>query len=242
MPPQVRQDIVLDDSDLRRELARLTDWHVDALFSFVLELGGSLFLNRLSRLVFDPERFVDDEAEPMAAVGQGIVYTKTTEGSVLATISAKERESRIRRFYVPYHEGLTALVAATVERFGMAIILDCHSFASIPLPSEPDQSLDRPDICIGSDAFHTPAALAQRLLQAFGAEGLRVQLDHPFAGTLVPLQFLGLDSRVQSVMIEVRRGLYCDESTGERSLNFEAARAVVERAVTAAVASALRAG
>ena len=40
------------------------------------------------------------------------------------------------------------------------------------------------------------------------------------------------DSRVSSVMIEVRRGLYCDESTGEDSAGFSAVRAMLEAVLT----------
>ncbi len=89
VPSRVRlETIVLGDSDLQRELVRLTDRHADQLFSWVLELGGCMFVNTLSRLVFDPERFLDDEDEPMAAVGQGAFYTHTTDGARLATIPA----------------------------------------------------------------------------------------------------------------------------------------------------------
>jgi N-formylglutamate deformylase len=102
VPPSVRQQIVLDDEELHREIVRLTDWHVDRLFSWVLGLGGCMFVNTLSRLVFDPERFADDDDE--------------------------ERKTRVRELYEPYHERLTALVARTVQRFGMAFLLDCHSF------------------------------------------------------------------------------------------------------------------
>ncbi|MBU2600730.1 MAG: N-formylglutamate amidohydrolase [Actinobacteria bacterium] len=240
VPPRVRREsIVLSDSDLQRELVRLTDWHTDRLFSWVLDTGGCMFINTLSRVVFDPERFVDDTDEPMATFGQGVVYTRTTDGARLATISDEERERRIRELYEPYHEGLTTLVSSTVEHFGMALLLDCHSFASIPLPSEPDQDTHQPDICIGTDLFHTPPALTEVLVNAFGKEGLRVQIDRPFAGTFVPLQFLGKDDRVSSVMIEVRRGLYCDEATGERSTYFDATRDAVRRAVTAGLAAAL---
>jgi N-formylglutamate amidohydrolase len=240
VPPRVRlENIVLDESDLQRELVRLTDRHTDQLFSWVLELGGCMFVNTLSRLVFDPERFLDDEDEPMAAVGQGAFYTHTTDGARLATISDDERERRIRELYRPYHEGLTALVASTVEHFGMAVLLDCHSFASIPLPSEPDQNPDRPDVCIGTDPLHTPPALVEGLVSAFKSEGFTVQVNRPFAGTLVPRRFLGTDDRVRSVMIEVRRGLYCDEATGERSADFDATRAAVKRAVTAELAPLL---
>jgi N-formylglutamate deformylase len=243
LPAHVRQEsILLSESDLQRELVRLTDWHTDQLFSWVLELGGLLFVNTLSRLVFDPERFLDDADEPMAVVGQGAFYTHATDGARLASISDGERERRVREFYRPYHEGLTALVATTVEHFGKVILLDCHSFASIPLPSEPEQTLERPDICIGTNPFHSPPALVEGLVAAFERERLTVQLNTPFAGTLVPLQFLGVDDRVRSVMIEVRRGLYCDEATGERSTEFDATRAVVQRAVSAGISSTLSAG
>jgi N-formylglutamate amidohydrolase len=242
VPAREREQIVLDDASLQRELVRLTDWHADQLFSWVLELGGLMFVNTFSRLVVDTERFANDEDEPMAAVGQGVVYTKTTDGDLLARISPGERARRIREYYEPYHEALTAVVASTLERFGTAVILDCHSFPSVPLPSEPDQSPGRPDICIGTDPLHTPAALAQALESAFRAEGLTVARDRPFAGTLVPLAFLGVESGVRSVMIEVRRGLYCDESTGERSAAFDATRGAVERAVRARLGTVLSDG
>ncbi|MHB1018104.1 MAG: N-formylglutamate amidohydrolase [Coriobacteriia bacterium] len=221
--------IVLDDHALTAELARVTDWHVDELFDWVRSYGGSLFVNQLSRLVFDPERFRD--GDPAEAVGQGVVYTRTSAGAPLAEITAEERAARIRDLYDPYHEGLTALVSSTLARFGVALILDCHSFPVEPLPTELHAEGSRPDICIGTDTFHTPQALADALKQAFRAEGLMVHRDSPFAGTLVPLEFLGKDPRVMSVMIEVRRDLYCDEATGERNEGFGRTQAVLEPCV-----------
>jgi N-formylglutamate deformylase len=236
LPPDVGAQIVLDDAALRRELIRMTDAYADRIFSWVRATGGWTFVNTLSRLVFDPERFVDDAEEPMAARGQGVVYTRTTDGGTLAEITPEERARRIREYYEPYHAALTKLVARTLEQFGTAIILDCHSFATVPLPSEPDQDPDRPDLCIGTDSFHTPPALADALEASFRAEGLRVLRDRPFAGTLVPLQYWQ-DPRVISVMVEVRRGLYCDEATGEISEGFARTRDSVERAVREALAA-----
>ena len=62
-----------------------------------------------------------------------------------------------------------------------------------------------------------------------------VSRDTPFSGTLVPLDYYHADARVRSVMIEIRRGLYCDEDTGEPNGRFDETRAMVERAVTYAV-------
>ena len=167
IPPAIREQILLDDAELAREIVRLTDWHVDDLFDWTLELGATLFVNQLSRLVFDPERFADDEQEPMAKVGQGVVYTHSTQGELLAEITPEERAKRIRDLYEPYHEALSAVVSDALERFGTCLILDCHSFATVPLPSELDQAPDRPDVCIGTDGFHTPAELVEALGRGF---------------------------------------------------------------------------
>lgn len=232
IPPDVRRRIVLDDATLHREIVRLTDWHTDALFSWMTGLGAAILVGTLSRLVFDPERFADDAQEPMSRAGQGVVYTTTTEGAPLALITADERARRIRDLYEPYHEALSALVAGGLEESGGCTIIDCHSFATTPLPSETDQAHDRPDICIGTDAFHTPPDLADRLEESLSRQGFQVRKDSPFSGALVPLEYYHADQRVASVLIEVRRGLYCDEETGERNADFEAVRERLRRGVT----------
>lgn len=235
IPADIRAEILLEDDALARELVRLTDWHSDELFAFMVDLGAPMFVNRLSRLVFDPERFVDDADEPMAAVGQGVVYTRSSDGEPLRSISDAVRTRRIAESFDPYHAAFAALVADTLDRFGRCLIVDCHSFSTEPLPSEPDQAPDRPDICIGTDAFHTPSELADTLRVAMAGEGFRVRLDSPFAGSFVPLAYYGQDERVTSVMLEVRRGLYCDESTGRLSASFGTTQGRLAHAIRAVV-------
>lgn len=235
IPRSVRREILLDDEGLARELVRLTDWDTDDLFDWLRDRGATMFVNRLSRLVVDPERFADDAEEPMAAVGQGAVYTRTTSGAPLRELTEEARGRRIAQSFEPYHAALSRLVGSLLERFGRCTLIDCHSFATLALPSERDQSPHRPDICIGTDAFHTPAALAASLERRFRAEGLRVRRDTPFSGSLVPLDLYRRDRRVTSVMIEVRRGLYCDEATGKRLQGYAELRSALERAITAAL-------
>ncbi len=50
---------------------------------------------------------------------------------------------------------------------------------------------------------------------------------------MVPLDRYRSDRRVSAIMVEVRRGLYCDEATGDPLRGFESVRAAVERAVVA---------
>jgi N-formylglutamate amidohydrolase len=205
VPPAVRAGLLPDDATLEAEHLRLVDRHTDRLFDWLRGMGATLLVNRVSRLVVDPERFTDDDREPMAAVGQGAVYTRTTDGRPL-------RE--------PDAAGRARLLARATE----------------PLPSEPDRSGDRPDVCLGTDAFHTPPVLVERLGACLSAEGLRVAVDRPFAGSLVPRPWLGKDARVAAVMVEVRRGTYMDERTGDPLPSFDALAGRLERAVRAALA------
>lgn len=233
IPDGVRPSFLVDDATLQHEIARLTDWRVDHLFSWVLEFGGVLFVGTHSRLAFDPERFADDD--PTEAVGQGVVYTHTTTREPLAHITPEERGLRIRELYEPYHDALTGVVAGALERYNMALILDCHSYPTEPVPTETQPTGVRPDICIGTDDFHTPPVLADSLECALTREGFTVQRNSPFAGTLTPLQYLGKDPRVMSVMIEVRRDLYCDEATGEPNEHWGHTRALLRHCVGWAV-------
>ena len=231
IPAEVRAEITLADDDLADELLRLTDWHTAELFASLAHRGVTLFVNELSRFVFDPERFLDDAAEPMASRGQGVVYWRGTRGQELRAPDAELRERRIARLYRPYHAALDGLVAGMLADFGECTVIDCHSFPTVPLPSEIDQAPGRPDICIGTDPVHTPPDLIEAMVAAFSAEGFRVKLDSPFAGTFVPSGFYGMDARVRSVMIEVRRGLYIDEATTERLPSLATLSAAIERAL-----------
>ena len=63
-----------------------------------------------------------------------------------------------------------------------------------------------------------------------------IAFDRPFAGTMVPLPYLGNDRRVLSVMIELRRDLYMDEETGGRLAGFAGCAAAVQAALRRIVA------
>ena len=206
---------------------------LDVIGSALLSMWSAV--NELSRLVFDPERFLDDSAEAMAQRGQGVVYWLGSQGQQLREASMQVRDRHVRERYRPYHAALDALVGEQLLAAGECLLIDCHSFPTVPLPSEIDQTPERPDIFIGTDRQHTPERLASALEKAFKAAGWRVQRDQPYAGTFVPSGYYGRDQRVRSVMIEVRRGLYMDEVTGMRLPAFASVRAAVTRAVAAAL-------
>ncbi|MBR0414668.1 MAG: N-formylglutamate amidohydrolase [Clostridia bacterium] len=205
IPAEYRSSFV---ADIAVQLKHMTDWYTDELFA----LPAQRLVFPVSRLVCDVERFRADAGEPMAAQGMGACYTRGYDRAVLRHLSAAQRESILRRYYDPHHAAFERLVRAGLLAAETCLVVDCHSFSAIPLPYEPDQNPDRADICIGTDAFHTPPALANQLARAFRERGYRVTINQPYAGSIVPLAFFGKEKRVQSVMIEVNRGLYLGEN------------------------------
>ncbi len=87
----------------------------------------------------------------------GIIYRLTSDGKPLRrNLSVEEREYLVSTYYRPHHRQLGQTVDACVVEHGFALIIDAHSFPSIPLPFELEQNPVRPDVCIGTDVFHTP--------------------------------------------------------------------------------------
>jgi len=191
------------DPKVHSDVRLLTDWHVDELFRLD---GMDMIRFPHSRLLVDVERFRNDEREPMAAVGMGAVYTR----GVMHPMSPRDREDLLRRYYDPHHERLNEWARKALGEQGKALVIDCHSFNARPLPFETDQD-ERPDVCIGSDKFHTPAPMVDQLLSLASGMGLRVGINKPYQGTMVPSEFYHLDGRVKSIMIEINKSLYMDE-------------------------------
>jgi len=231
IPDDLRESLALSDRELEAELIRITDSFTDELFPVE---GDDIhrIVFPVSRLVLDPERFVDDEKEPMAARGMGVVYEKTSRLQTLRRpVSAAEKEALLDRFYRPHHEYFTKLVNRALDVDGCCLIIDCHSFPSKPMPFEIDQARERPDICLGIDAFHTPDRLTASAEELFQSHGYSVEINSPYAGSIVPHDHYHADRRVMSIMIEVKRGLYMDEKTGRKNHGFKNVKKNISRIV-----------
>ncbi|MCM2386867.1 N-formylglutamate amidohydrolase [Streptomyces albipurpureus] len=214
IPASVRAGIVLSDVELEDELDHITDSHTAELAAEAAGRARSTpwqFVNGLSRLVIDPERF-PDEREEMVAVGMGAVYTRTTRGETLRP-SDEDPAALIARYFHPYARAMAAAVADRLAATGRAVVIDVHSYPSRRLPYELHGEGARPPVCLGADGFHTPGELLAQAREAFAHCG-DTAVNTPFAGTYVPLEFYGKDARVSALMVEIRRDLYLREPGG----------------------------
>ena len=91
--------------------------------------------------------------------------------------------------------------------------------------------MNRPEICIGTDTFHTSTPLRNQIGRLFSDYNFNVKFNDPFKGSIVPEKFYNKDKRVQSVMIEVRRDLYMDEQTEKKSSNFNEIKNILKKII-----------
>jgi N-formylglutamate amidohydrolase len=219
-------DFLPSAAEMRHELIRLTDWYTDELF------GGdwapqNVLQYQHSRLVVDVERFACDDEEPCAKVGMGATYVKTSRGAPLRNLSPARRKELIKNYYDPHHQIFNEKVNQILKIFNRCVIIDGHSYPTKPLPTQTSYQ-STPEIGIGTDSLFTSLPLIELTENYFKSRGFDVRLNEPFIGTIIPSEiYQSKDTRVQSVMIEVRRDLYIDEKTAEKSSQFEAIKKLI---------------
>jgi N-formylglutamate deformylase len=123
-------------------------------------------------------------------------------------------------------------LAGLLDQHDRCTIVDLHSYPSARLPYELHGG-PRPALCVGTDPIHTPRWLRELVVEVATRHGLESRVDTPFEGTYVPLDRHGIDRRVSSVMLEVRRDAYLDEVTAAPHAGESLVTAVVTELVAA---------
>lgn len=194
---------ILGSSDLQKELLLSTDIATDIIFN-INNIDKCVF--KYSRLYCDVERL--EKYEPMDAYGRGIFYTKTSDGKIFRELN-KDVYDDVMVKYNKHHKYLNEIVDYKQSKYGIALIIDCHSFNENKLQFEIDGK--RPDICLGVDHYHTPQYLINYFVEYFRSYGFTVEINNPYSGTIIPVEFYGNNMNVQSIMIEVNKRLYMKE-------------------------------
>jgi len=240
------QDFVARSRLDMRTLRRSEDSYVDELFAAAPGLGAPLIRALFPRAYVDPNRepyeldpamfdgplpsFVNCNSSRVAA-GLGTVARVVANGEAIyrGKLSFAEAEQRIATCYRPYHGALAELVTATQQRFGCAMLIDCHSMPSTGGPMDRDSGAGRVDIvlgdCHGVSCDPRLTDLADRILRA---EGFAVQRNAPYSGGFTTQHYGRPADGVHTLQIEINRALYMNEFNYERGKDF----AVVRRRLT----------
>lgn len=205
IPKERRNEILLTNEELEAENLLLCDLRVDEL----VPDDANVLIFPYSRLYCDVERF-PDEREDMNSLGMGYIYTRTTDGKVIAEVSEKQRKI-IRTVYDEHHEKLNKVASDILAGSGRCIILDLHSFCEKAVRRMFGYDVF-PDICIGYDAHRDHENLHAKIAGFFLDAGYSVQYNFPYSGSIIPNKYYDKpDSGITSVMLEINRRTYLED-------------------------------
>lgn len=213
IPDSERENFIICPAKMNEEILNLTDWLTEVMAEELAEKSNSSsFVNHVSRLVCDPERFPDSR-ESMEKVGMGFAYTHGYNQDVIRELEPDDKKRIKDTFYDPYAKEFSHLVNRKLAAHGTVCIIDIHSYSTESLPYELNQTETRPQICIGVDDYHLNTEVMGALISTL-EETYEVSLNTPFSGSYIPLEHYKKTPEVLSIMIEIRRDLYMNEETG----------------------------
>lgn len=215
-------------------LRRSEDGFVDELFAGIPALGAPLLTANFPRAYCDANReaweldqamFEDklpawvNTTSPRAGAGFGTIARVVANGEAIYghRLHFGEAQHRVRECWQPYHDALQGLVEDTRARFGICILIDCHSMpASATAAHRPP-----PDVVLG-DAYG--ASCAPALVRAtetfFSTRRYAFKRNDPYAGGFVTRHYGRPQRGVHALQIEFARRLYMNEATLQKRATF----------------------
>lgn len=231
----------------RNAIRRSEDCYVEELFSGAVALGAPMLAANFPRAYLDvnrepweldPRMFVEplpphaNIRSSRVAGGLGTVPRIVGEGQDIyaGRLPLAEAVARIEGVYKPYHEALRHLLTHTHAKFGVAVLIDCHS---MPASIRIGENGIRPDFIIG-DRFGASAssALSDHATGLLTAMGYTVAHNKPYAGGFITEHYGRPARGLHALQIEVNRGLYMNERTYQKTGGFDALSADLTRFVS----------
>lgn len=212
-----------------------SDKYVDELFSEARALGLDTIRANFPRAYVDVNRHQHDIDETMLdqpALWYGRLQpTALREGSTLFWSTAKdvpiydrklsraEAKIRLAKYFVPYHQALTAIIEKTRQVFGCAYVIDCHSMMQFDPQWRGGHA--RPEVDIGTRFGESCADdVAQKMAECFEQRGYQVGINQRFAGGEITLRYGWPEIEQHILQVELRRDLYMNEETRTRNERF----------------------
>ena len=199
-------------SDLDDEEKLLIDYYTDELFlpdNPDRRIDNVVF--PYCRLYCDVERMIDD---PLEKKGFGVSYLRKIPIQYGIRYRYFSEDYHVWDKYLEHHSKAAMKILRSVS----PLVIDCHSFSSRPnlLDNEPPKDID---ICIGfnEDITKPDKVVIGNICKYFSDCGYHIGINKPFSNSKTfPLP----SNSYHSVMIEVNKRLYMNESTLEKTEGF----------------------
>lgn len=216
-------------------LTVLEDPLVDRLVWRALQRGCGAVIARAPRAAVDCNRAEDDvdpsvvdgarrsRVSARARGGLGIVPARTQQHGYLwrRAITPKQLDERLSHAHRPYHAAVETQLQLLLDRFGCALLLDCHS-----MPPPPD---DVPPMVFGDCRGQTAAAWVSAEAMAITSRcGFEAGLNDPFAGGHIIERHAKPANGIHALQLEIDRRCYLDRKLAKPGAGFDRVATFIE--------------
>ena len=223
------------------------DAYVDEIFARAPHMGAPMLRAHFPRAYLDvnrepyeldpkmfreplPEQF--NVTSPRVVAGLGTLARIVAENKPIyrELLSLEDALMRIEGIYKPYHAALQRLLGETLDQFGAALLIDCHSMPRLTRAGDRTP----PDIVLGDRYGTTCASVVIDTAEAvFAGAGFKVARNRPYAGGQTTRAYGRPQHGVHALQIEISRHLYMNEVTLTRHQGYDLIVSVVNRLVAA---------
>ena len=207
----VPEDVLSKLNDNGQKLAD-TDWHIYKLYEGLLEEATIVRAN-FHRYVIDANRDPSGKSLYPGQNTTSICPLTDFDGEAIyfdgQEPNEKEIAQRIDEFHVPYHAAITAEIERVREKFGVAILYDCHSIrSSIPFLFEGQL----PDFNIGTNEGQTCAPEIEQITHNIcrDADGFSTVLNGRFKGGWTTRHYGQPENGVYAIQMELAQHRYLE--------------------------------
>lgn len=222
LPEEVRASLLVGATTVRRD----ADSYVDELYRDAPSHGATLLTAAVSRYAVDLNRDEGDFDEWSVRGAEqrerefprGVIWRESGDGkaALRSPLTREEFDARIERYYRPYHTALRDELATMRARHGRALLVSAHSMPSMGISTRSGLPIRRADVVPGTHSRSTAAgALIDAVESHFRAAGLSVRHDDPYRGGATTVRWGRPREGLHAIQIELNRGLYMNESTGD---------------------------
>ncbi len=191
-----------------------TDWCMDKLYDFAVELGAYILMPKYNRYVIDLNR------EPNGVdLYPGAQSTELCPTSSFAfqplykdgqQPTEQEIKSRVAHYWQPYHSAISQTLHALRDEFGQAVLLEAHSIAS-HVPRFFDGQL--PDFNFGTNDGVSCAGKMINAVEAIDFAPYSQVTNGRFKGGYITRAYADVEHHIHTLQLELSQHTYMDEES-----------------------------
>ncbi|GBR71854.1 N-formylglutamate amidohydrolase [Gluconobacter kanchanaburiensis NBRC 103587] len=154
------------------------------------------------------------------SAGFGVIPRSVSLGRQIydRPLDLHEKEIRLARAWLPYHESLSAILKEMHARFGYAVLLEIHSMPPLPYARSPEIVLG--DVH-GKSCHPDITTLVEDL---FEERKYTVRRNIPYSGGYITQSYGHPQNNIHALQIEICRSLYLNTSTLKENSGFSKTR------------------